>query len=251
VVVVFILGLGGFFDLNGARMPGGWVCNWRQIEAWEWYMTPNMAHLFQHLIRRANHEPKRWQGQLIERGQLITGQHTLAKDTGLSRQEIRTCLERLKSTSEITIQATNRCSIITIVKYKDYQDLHVDSNQQSNQQANQQATSKQPASNQQATTNNNCNKETTEQRKKQTKKRASPFVPPTVEEVEQYCKDKGYEVNAKQFIEYYAVAKWHDAKGNPVKSWKQKIISVWGTKNGRTTENRRNTENSTPADFIR
>jgi hypothetical protein len=93
--------------------------------------------------------------------------------------------------------------------------------------------------------------ETKEEKKKEEKKRASPFVPPTVEEVEQYCKDKGYEVNAKQFIEYYAVAKWHDAKGNPVKSWKQKIISVWGTKNGRTTENRRNTENSTPADFIR
>jgi len=90
------------------------------------------------------------------------------------------------------------------------------------------------------------------EKKKQEKKRASPFVPPTVAEVEEYCKDKGYTVNAKQFIEYYEVAHWHDAKGNPVKNWKQKIISVWSKyANGRTTENRRNTENSAPADFIR
>ena len=60
------------------------------------------------------------------------------------------------------------------------------------------------------------------------------FVPPTVQEIEAYCKEKGYQVDARQFIEYYSTTDdglWHDRDGKPVKNWKQKIISVWSKKN--------------------
>lgn len=66
------------------------------------------------------------------------------------------------------------------------------------------------------------------ERKKRTQK---GFVPPTLEEVESYAKEKGYDIDCKYFWEYYNEGEWIDGKGNPVKNWKQKLIT-WA-KNGR------------------
>jgi hypothetical protein len=92
---------------------------------------------------KANHEPKKWQGVIIERGQFLTGRNSICKDTGLSAQTVRTCIDRLKSTSEITIKSTNKYSVITIIKWEEYQ------NTKKNQPA------KQPIDNHQSTTTNN------------------------------------------------------------------------------------------------
>jgi len=91
-------------------------------------------------------------GMLVKRGQVITGRKKLAKKLGLSEQEVRSCLDRLKSTNEITIKTTNKYSVITIVKYDEYQDKPEWTNQQINQENNQQTTNKQPTNNQQTTT---------------------------------------------------------------------------------------------------
>jgi hypothetical protein len=65
-------------------------------------------------------------------------------------------------------------------------------------------------------------------KKGETDSAASVFVPPTVEMVKQYFDEKGYsESSAITAWEFYAVADWIDSKGNPVKNWKQKMISVW------------------------
>lgn len=51
------------------------------------------------------------------------------------------------------------------------------------------------------------------------------FEPPTLAEVEAYCKERGNSVDAKRFFDYFEANDWKDAKGNPVKSWKQKVIT--------------------------
>jgi predicted phage replisome organizer len=51
------------------------------------------------------------------------------------------------------------------------------------------------------------------------------FVPPTLEEVESYCKERNNSVDAKAFYDYYSAGEWKDSKGNPVKNWKQKLIT--------------------------
>lgn len=51
------------------------------------------------------------------------------------------------------------------------------------------------------------------------------FIPPTLEEVREYCLERGNNVDPKQFFEYYQEGEWKDAKGNPVKNWKQKVIT--------------------------
>ena len=55
------------------------------------------------------------------------------------------------------------------------------------------------------------------------------FKKPTLEEVEEYCKQRNSSVDAKVFYEYFETGGWIDSKGNKVKNWKQKIIT-WESK---------------------
>lgn len=139
----------------------GWTKRHRKVEKWEWYKNSHMVHLFGHLIGKAAHKPEKWQGQIIERGQLITGIFTLHKQTGISIQIIRTCLDRLVRTGEITRKSTNRYSIITICNYADYQNQD---------EAPQQTTNNQLTNNQQ-TTNHKQEEERIKEVKKNSKKK--------------------------------------------------------------------------------
>ena len=64
-----------------------------------------------------------------------------------------------------------------------------------------------------------------EDKKKKKKYKRVPFVPPTLEEVQAYCKSRGDKVDAKQFYDYFTASDWVDSKGNEVKNWKQKVIT--------------------------
>ena len=137
----------------------GFIVLQRKIIKWEWWDNPNVAHLFLHLLLSANYEEKQWHGQIIKRGQLITGLKKLSENTGLSVRIIRTCLKRLKSTGEITNQSTNRFRIITIIKYNDYQDKK----EKPTSKMTSKLTSKRQATDKQLTTTNNINNITIKQ----------------------------------------------------------------------------------------
>jgi hypothetical protein len=137
----------------------GWITIHRKLLNWQWFKTPNMVHLFITLLLKANHKDNPWQDIIIKRGQVITGRNKLSEETGISVRSIRTCLKRLKSTSEVTIKTTSKFSIITICNYGNYQLSENGIDQQTDQQTDQQVTSKRPASDQQTTTNNNDNTE--------------------------------------------------------------------------------------------
>jgi len=54
------------------------------------------------------------------------------------------------------------------------------------------------------------------------------FIPPSLIEVKAYFNEKGYsEKTAITAFNYYDSANWHDSRGKEVKSWKQKMVSVW------------------------
>jgi hypothetical protein len=140
-------------------MSSGWICLHRSFLKWEWWEDANTSRLYIYLLLSANHKPNKWQGILIERGQLITGLRALNKATGISIQSLRTSLERLISTGEITRQSTSRYSIITVCNYDKYQDLPVEDNKQINTQPNKQPTSSQQASNNKQQLNNKTKKQ--------------------------------------------------------------------------------------------
>ena len=125
----------------------GWIKLHRKILDWEWYKDYPVRILFEHLLLTANYEEKKWKGQQINKGQLITSIAHLSEQTGLSVQEVRTALEKLKSTNEITNKSTNKGRVITIENYTFYQGGDFESNKQINKQINRRST-----------TNNNDNK---------------------------------------------------------------------------------------------
>jgi hypothetical protein len=129
-----------------------WIKLYRDILQWEWFEKSEMVHLFVYFLLKANCEDKQWQGILVKRGQLITSNSSIRRDIKLSAQQVRTCINRLISTGEITYQATNRYAIITICNYDRYQESKLAINEQNNEQSNYQATSKQRANNEQTTT---------------------------------------------------------------------------------------------------
>lgn len=56
-------------------------------------------------------------------------------------------------------------------------------------------------------------------------KRKAEFVPPTLEEIEAYRKERGSSVSAKDFFDYFDAGNWVDSEGKPVLNWKQKFIT--------------------------
>ncbi len=57
------------------------------------------------------------------------------------------------------------------------------------------------------------------------KSKKKAFIPPTLEEVEKYCQERKNNVDPKKFYDYFNASDWIDGKGNPVRNWKQKIIT--------------------------
>ena len=50
-------------------------------------------------------------------------------------------------------------------------------------------------------------------------------TPPTLEEVKDYCRERNSPVDPVKFWEYFNAGGWKDAKGQPVRSWKQKLLT--------------------------
>ncbi len=101
-------------------MNEGWVRLYRKFLDWEWFELSDMVKIFTYFLLKANYEDKKWKGIDVKRGQLITGRKQLSIDLKMSERKVRTCIERLKLTSEITIKSTNKYSIITINNYNSY-----------------------------------------------------------------------------------------------------------------------------------
>lgn len=125
----------------------GWVKIHRQILEWEWYDEPNTFRLFFHLLIKANHKQKNYRGEIIKVGQIMTGLQLLSLETKLSIQKIRTSLNKLELTNEITIKSSTQGTIIQIVNYEKYQVV------------TNETTKEQQTDNKQVTTNKNVNNE--------------------------------------------------------------------------------------------
>lgn len=93
----------------------------RQMTEWEWYDDPNTKSLFIHLLLTANYETKTWKGIEVPRAHLITGRHKLSQTLWMTEREVRTCVERLKTTKEIAITSTRGFSLWHVINYERYQ----------------------------------------------------------------------------------------------------------------------------------
>lgn len=121
----------------------GWISLHRKFLGWEWFDKPEMVQLFIWMLLNANYTDKKWRGIEVKRGQLIVTSPMIQEALNLSEQRTKTCIQRLKSTGEITTKSTNKYTIVTICNYDRYQTEEFSSNGQNNKQSNGQTTDKQ------------------------------------------------------------------------------------------------------------
>lgn len=186
----------------------GWIKLHRQILEWEWYSDNNCFRLFLHLLLKANHKEKRFKGIELKVGSIVTSRDLLARETGLSLQQIRTALNKLISTNEITSVTSSQGTILQIVSYEKYQ------------VATNEITNEQPTSNQRATTNNNVNKEKKEE------------DIPTLDDFINYAVSKIYNINKDDVSLKYMSWLENDwstnvnGKQRKIKNWKSTLLNT-------------------------
>ena len=224
----------------------GWIKLSKKLLSWEWFDKSEMVHLFIYCLLNANFEPKKWHGITVERGSFLTSLTTINRQTGISQRTLRTCLDRLKSTNELTIKTTNRYTLITICKYDSYQVDTLESDKQNDMQNDNQLTNKGHANDKQPTTT----KEYKEYKKnnkeiipKGIKEKRKVFQKPTVEEIQSYIHENGYSVDAERFFNFYESKGWMVGK-NHMKDWKAAVRTWQKGSNKNYNENNR-TDNKT------
>lgn len=127
--------------INGSS--GSYIKLFRKFTKWGWYSDPNTKSVFLHLLLNANWQDGEFKGETVRAGECIFGRKKAAIDLGLSERQVRTALDHLKKSGEIsTTKTTNKFSIIKIEKWAFYQG----GDGESDQQERQQATNKRPAS---------------------------------------------------------------------------------------------------------
>ena len=138
----------------------GFVKVHRKLVQWGWYQDYVVKDLFLHLLLTASFRESQWMGRTIEKGQVITSYAHLAEELGFSVRQIRTALNKLKSTGEVASESTNRYTIITVVNWEKYQVLEFDeASERASERANKgQAEGKQGANKGQAEGKQGANK---------------------------------------------------------------------------------------------
>lgn len=93
----------------------------RNITRWGWYKDGNTMRVFLHLVLTANIRDCVFEGVTIHRGEVATSYSSISSALGLSIQNVRTAINHLKSTSEITSKQYTKFSVFTVLNYDMYQ----------------------------------------------------------------------------------------------------------------------------------
>ena len=138
----------------GNSLTGGWVRLYRSVITGGWIKNHHLFIFWCYCLMKASHKEHRLfvghQQITLQPGQFVFGRKTASDETGLTEQNIRTCLHSLETSGNLTIKATNKFSIITVENWGIYQS--------NDERATNKATNGQPATNQQLTTNKNDKK---------------------------------------------------------------------------------------------
>lgn len=178
---------------------------------------PEHLALWVHLLVSAAFEPtpallggKR---VMLQPGQLTTGRKQLSLNSGIKESKVERVLNAFESAQLIEQQSTNKNRLITILSWSNQCD---DGQQKVQQSNNERTTSEQPAD----TLEEIKNLRTKEERSfGEDKPKKTKFVPPTVEQVAEYVKERGSRVDPQGFVDFYDSKGWMIGK-NPMKDWK-------------------------------
>lgn len=97
----------------------------RKIMDCGFYKDSQAVHLWFHLVMKATHKPVIAETEFgnvsLVRGQCITGRHKLASETGISPDRIQYLLRKFVSMEMIGAESNRKFTVISILKYDEYQ----------------------------------------------------------------------------------------------------------------------------------
>jgi hypothetical protein len=108
-------------------MNNGWIKLHRKVLDGPLAKRPAWAWLWVTLLLLANHDDRNkfiWMGKEMEQkaGEFITGRKALSEKTGIPQSTIEDILTYLENSCQIRQQKTTKYRLITIVKWKEYQE---------------------------------------------------------------------------------------------------------------------------------
>lgn len=128
----------------------------KKICDWEWYTDIPTKTLFLHVLLKCNYKEAKWKGKIVKPWEFITSIEHLSLETWLSRQQVRTAIQKLKSTWEITHYSTNEYTTLALNNWESY-----------NTPDNKRITNEQQTNNKRITTTNKNNKDYKEKKEKE------------------------------------------------------------------------------------
>lgn len=178
---------------------------------------------------RCNHVCKKVIGygdvKWVLRGQFISSNYKLAEAWGWAESSVRKFMRLLTDNGMIRRKTSVKWTLYECTNYCVYQSIDTSEIQP---KPNAQKTRKKRTANAQRAPNNNDNNYKNINNNINTlgdKPQTTKFIPPTVDEVKAYCKERNNAVDAEKFIDHYAAANWFRGK-TKIKDWKA-CVRTW------------------------
>lgn len=94
----------------------------RNLVNWRWFKNKNTLIVWLWLLMAANIKDNDFEKETIHRGEVPTSRKSISAATGLTEREVRTALNHLKETGEVSVRIRHNYQVITILNYELYQD---------------------------------------------------------------------------------------------------------------------------------
>lgn len=193
----------------------GYIKLYRDIqEHWTWADKPfSKGQAWVDLLMMANHDENKIvfgnEVIIVERGDLVTSEVKLAERWGWSRHKVRDFLNILKKDTMIEKKSDNKRTYIKIVNYSVWQDSETAKGLQKDINGT--------STGHQRDTNKNIKNDKNE------KKYIN--IPPPIEEVIAYCRERNKGIDPEEWYDFYASKNWMIGKTKMV-DWKA-AVRTW------------------------
>ena len=212
----------------------GWISIHRQItENWVWEEKPfSYGQAWIDLLLMANHsENKFCFGKdivKVETGSFVTSELKLMERRGWSKTKVRRFLDLLVSDGMIVKKTDHRKTTLSIVNYCLNQNIEPIKKPNKNRKETEEEPKKD--------INNTEDNDNTDP------KVTKCFIPPTLDEVKDYCRERGNNVEPEKFVDFYSSKGWMVGK-NRMKDWKA-AVRTWERTGKEFTSSNRQRDNS-------
>ncbi len=220
----------------------GWLKLHRQIvDCWVWDDNEpyTKAQAWIYLLLIVNHEAATtyFDGELVtvNAGQKITSVRKLADKFRWSRTKVTHFLSLLEQDNMIKVESDTKKTLLTIVNYAKYQ---VGEPQKSHEKDSKEPQKSHTEATEKPQKDTNKNEKNDKNEKNNIppiiphgdNEKSKRFIPPSVEEVNDYCRERGNDIDGEAFVSFYQSKGWRVGSSG-MKDWKA-AIRTWESKRG-------------------